>query len=247
MEAGRQTLKSNSMATYNNTLYAGLGNSANNAEVWAYNGTNWSKIGGDSINSGWTTNYERVTSLSIYEGVLYAGLGSSAGDAEVWSYSGSSWTKVGGDGVASSWNTVYEQVDALSIYGDKLIAGLGTTTGDAEVWSYDGSTWSQIGGDDINSSWTDGTYERARTLSVYDGKLYVGLGNSTGDGEVWNYDGSSWQKVAGNSINSGWGNTIEEVGAFSSYRGRLLCRNWKHGQCRCFCLGLRQKWLHSIG
>ncbi|MCA9347006.1 fibronectin type III domain-containing protein [Candidatus Saccharibacteria bacterium] len=211
----------NSMAAFNGMLYAGLGNSANDAEVWRWNGTNWTKIGGDSLNSGWTTNFERVTSLAVYNDKLVAGLGSSANDAEVWQWNGTSWTKIGGDSLNSGWTTNYEQVDSLTSYGSYLAAGLGTTAGDAEVWLWNGSTWAMIGGDGVNSSWIDGTYERARTLTVFNGKLYAGLGNSPGDGEVWEYNDSTWIKIAGNSINGGWGNSIEEVGAFSPYKGRL--------------------------
>jgi hypothetical protein len=65
-------------------------------------------------NGGWTTNFERVSSLISYKGNLIAGLGNSATDAEVWSYNGTAWSKIGGDGVLSSWNTVYEQVDAFT-------------------------------------------------------------------------------------------------------------------------------------
>ncbi len=210
-----------SLATNNGLVYAGIGNSGNDAEVWAWNGISWSKIGGDSINSGWGANYERVTAMAVLDNQLIAGLGSSTTDAEVWRWNGSTWAKIGGDGVASSWNTNYEQVDVLSIYGNSLIAGLGTTTADAEVWSYTAGVWSQIGGDDFNNSWLDGTYERVRAISVYNGNLIAGLGNSTGEGEVWSWDGSSWSKIGGNSLNLGWANAIEEVSSFSPYRGKL--------------------------
>ena len=209
------------MASYNGVLYAGLGISANEAEVWSWNGTTWTKIGGDSINSGWTTNYDRVTALAVYNNQLIAGLGSTANEAEVWSWNGAAWTKIGGDSVGSSWSTVYEQVDSLTVYGDQLVAGLGTTSGEAEVWVMNGATWTQIGGDDINSSWTDGTYERVRSLTVYNGNLIAGLGNSTGEGEVWSWNGTIWTKIGGNTINLGWGNAIEEVSSFSPYRGKL--------------------------
>jgi hypothetical protein len=56
---------------------------------------------------------------------------------------------------------------------------------------------------------------------VYNGKLYAGLGNSAGDGEVWEYSNSTWQKIAGNSLNSGWTNIVEEVSSFSPYKGKL--------------------------
>jgi hypothetical protein len=211
-----------SMATLGGNLYAGLGNSANDAEVWRWNGTTWTKIGGDSLNSGWTTNYERVSSLGIYDGQLYAGLGNTVGDAEVWRWNGSAWVKIGGDGVSSSWNTNYEQVETLAPYNGKFYAGLGNSTGDAEVWEYNGTTWTQIGGDGIGNSWLDGQYEQTKTFTVYNGKLYAGIGNSTGDGEVWEYDNGSWNKVGGGGTNSSWtANAIETIQSFSVYHGKL--------------------------
>lgn len=212
----------NAMGVYNGQLAVGLGNSANDAEVWLWNGTAWTKIGGDSLNSGWTTNFERVVSMANYNGQLYAGLGSSAGDAEVWRWNGTSWARVGGDAVNSSWNAVnYEQVDSMIVYNGRLYAGLGTGTGDAQVWEYNGTSWTQIGGDDLNGSWTVALYERVRTMAVYNGDLYAGLGNTAGDGEVWRYNGSSWSMIGGDSMSSSWTNAIEEVQSFSPYKGKL--------------------------
>jgi hypothetical protein len=210
------------LASFGGKLYAGLGSSANDAEIWVYDGSNWSKMGGDSINSGWTANYERVASMAVLNNKLYAGLGSSTGDAEVWEWDGSSWSKLGGDGVNSSWNTVYEQVESMTSYNGKLYAGLGNSTGDSELWEWNGSdTWTQIGGDGVNGSWQDGQYEQTKTLAVYNGKMYAGLGNSAGDGEVWEYASGTWNKIGGNGVNGGWGNTIETVQSFSAYKGKL--------------------------
>lgn len=211
----------NSLASYNGFLYAGLGNSANDAEVWRWNGSAWTKIGGDSLNSGWTTNYERVASLAIYNGELYAGLGLTAGDAEVWRWNGSAWAKVGGDSLNSGWGSTVEQVESMIAYNGKLYAGLGNTSGDAEVWEYNGSAWTRIGGNDVNGSWTSGTFETVRTLSTFAGDLYVGIGNSTGDGAVWKYSDGAWTKIGGQGANGGWDSTIEEVTALSNYQGKL--------------------------
>ncbi len=211
----------NSLASYGGFLYAGLGNTAGDAEVWRWNGSAWSKIGGDSINSGWTINYERVSALALYGGQLYAGLGNTAGDAEVWRWNGSAWSKIGGDGINSGWDATIEQVESMTAYNNKLIAGLGTTSGDADVWEWDGTAWSQIGGDDISGSWLSGTYENVRSMTSFSGNLIVGLGNSTGDGEAWQWSGSAWTKIGGSGINNGWNNTIEEVEAMSNYRGKL--------------------------
>ncbi|MEK7594859.1 MAG: fibronectin type III domain-containing protein [Patescibacteria group bacterium] len=211
-----------SLSTYGGNLYAGIANSANDAEVWRYNGTAWTKIGGDSTNSGWTTNYERVSSMGVYNGQLYAGLGVTAGDAEVWTWNGTAWSKVGGDGVGSSWNTNYEQVESMLPFNGKLYAGLGNSTGDAEVWEYNGTAWTQVGGDGLSSSWLDGQYEQAKTLMAYNGKLYAGLGNTAGDGEIWELDNGAWSKVAGGSVNSSWAaGSVETVQSFSAYKGKL--------------------------
>jgi hypothetical protein len=211
----------NSLASFGGILYAGIGNSNNDAEVWSWNGTTWTKIGGDSVNSGWTTNYDRVSSLGIFNGELIAGLGAGGGEAEVWSWNGTTWTKIGGDSVNSSWDSSFDQVEAMIPYDNKLFVGLGTTAGDGEVWMWDGTIWTKVGGDDLNGSWADGTYERVRTLAVYNGDLYAGLGSSTSEGEVWRYAGGLWSKVGGNSLNDSWGNTIEEVESFSAYKGKL--------------------------
>jgi hypothetical protein len=210
------------LAVYDGQLYAGLGNSTGDAEVWRFNGSAWTKVGGDGLSSSWPAGYENVLTMVAYKGELYAGLGATTGDAEVWRFNGSSWSKVGGDGLSSSWNVGYEEVLTMRVYREKLVAGIGSGTGDAQLWTYDGTIWAQIGGDDINGSWPAATYERVRAATVYNGELYVGLGDTAGDSEVWRYNGTTWTKVAGNSLNSGWGNTIEYVTTLTDYKGKLF-------------------------
>ena len=211
----------NSLASYGGQLYAGLGNSSSDAEVWRWNGSSWTKIGGDSINSGWVANYERVSAMTVFNGELYVGLGVTAGDAELWRWNGTAWAKVAGDSLNSSWNNTIEQVESLVAYNNKLYVGLGNSASDAEVWEYNGTTWTKIGGDTINSSWLSGTYERVRSMTVYNGFLFAGLGNGTGDGEAWKYDGNNWVKVGGASQNGSWNNAVEEVRSLTTFRGKL--------------------------
>lgn len=209
------------LTVFNGKLYAGLGSSASDAEVWSWDGSAWTKVGGDGVGGGWSAGHEAVMSMTVYRGELYAGLGVSTNDSEVWKYNGSTWTQVGGDGVASSWNTTYEEVFIMRIYDGKLYAGLGSGAGDAEVWQYDGSTWTQVGGSDVNNSWTGGTYERIRSMAVYNGGLYIGTGDTASDGEVWRWNGSTWTQVGGDTVNDSWGSTIEYVSALIDYHGKL--------------------------
>ncbi len=287
-----------SMTGYNGTLIVGLGGgTAGDAEVWSWNGTTWTKIGGDgtgtggqswaagtkrsvpsmtvigstlyaglqgtaagdgemwtcdlaatcTTTAGWTfrggdatgsggqswnnTTFESVWSMAVRGTNLYVGLGSSAGDAEVWTCdTGSScaqtagWTKLGGDTVNSSWaNATYEEVTALTWYRGELYAGLGASTGDAELWKWNGTNWggAAVAGDSLNGSWTDGLYERIKSLATYNGDLIVGLGDGTGEGEVWRYNTSAWSRIGGDAANSGWTNVIERISALAVYDGRL--------------------------
>jgi hypothetical protein len=239
----------NSMTVFNNEMYVGLGNTAQDAEVWKCTNTctqttGWTKVGGDASGvapQSWATagNYEIVYSMTVFYNELYVGLGSTAGDAEVWKCTGTctqttGWTKVGGDasGVApQSWATAgnYEAVESLQVYNGSLYVGLGNTVGDAEVWKCDSSCttttgWTMVGGDGVSSSWLDGVYERVRSLMVYNGELYAGLGINDGDGEVWKYNGSTWVRVAGDGVNSGWTTSptaIDNVPSLVVYQGKL--------------------------
>lgn len=226
-----------SLVTDGTNVYAGLGNSTNEAEVWRWNGTTWTKIGGDGVNSSWNTSYERVTTMVADSTTIYAGLGTSAGDAEIWRCTncdgGSpSWTKIGGDGTGTggqSWATnVYEEVSALTIVnGTTLAVGLGTTAGDAELWTCATSSctvttgWTKRGGDATGSggqSWTN-TIEEIRSITSSGTVVYVGLGVTAGDADVWRCDlggtcttTSGWTQVGGDALNSGWAaSTFERV------------------------------------
>ncbi len=210
-----------SMVHYAGNLYVGLGTGANDAEVWRWNGSTWTQVGGDSLNSGWTTNFEGVYALAADSTYLYAALGNSTTDAEVWRYNGTIWSKIGGDGVGSSWNTSYETAYSLAIYNGALIAGIGNSTTDAEVWSYNGTTWSKIGGDGVSSSWNT-SYEQINAMIVYNGALITGIGTGTDDAEVWSYNGTAWSKIGGDDVSSSWtAGTYENVRSLVVYNGDL--------------------------
>ncbi len=194
-----------SLATDGTNLYAGLGTGAGDAEVWRYNGSSWTKIGGDAINTSWAVNtYEYVHSLSFYGGNLYAGLGFSTNEAEVWRWNGSSWSQIGGDGLNSGW-TGSQQVKTLTNDGTNLYAGISIvgSAGGADVWRWNGSSWSQIGGDGFNSGWAASTFNEVMSMFYQGGSLYAGLGTSTAGtfhAEVWRYTGSTWTKLAASGI-----------------------------------------------
>ncbi len=203
------------MTDHGGTLYVGLGNSSNDAEVWSWSGSTWTKRGGDSVNSGWTTGFELVQAMVSDGTYLYAGLAATAGDAEVWRFNGTAWTRVGGDAINTSWaNSTYEYVQSLSFFNGNLYAGLSLTANDAEVWRCSSCSttpsWSKVGGDSINSGWTT-NYEGVYSMTSDATYLYAGLGNSNGDGEVWRYNGSVWSKLGGDAQGSSWSTAQGDV------------------------------------
>ncbi|MBI4034539.1 hypothetical protein HY380_01420 [Candidatus Saccharibacteria bacterium] len=205
------------LTTDGSNLYAGLGAGIGDAEAWKYNGSSWTKIGGDGLNSSWTAGvYEQVMALDYYGGNLYAGLGNSANDAEVWRWNGSVWTKIGGDSLNSGWTTNFEDVRSLTNDGTNLYAGLGASAGEAEVWKYNGTSWTKIGGDTVNTSWDATNYDRVWTMKYFGSTLYAGIGDSTGEAEVWAWNGSTWTKIGGDAVNSSWADaTYERVGSLA--------------------------------
>ncbi|HMS50505.1 MAG TPA: hypothetical protein PKA02_03690, partial [Candidatus Saccharibacteria bacterium] len=212
------------MASYNGNLVVGTtGSVIGDAEVWSWNGSSWTKLGGDGLDSSWNTNYSAAKSLAVNAGILYAGVGSTGNNGSVWKYESGSWTKIGGDGANSSWNNVFRYVTSMNFYNGELVAGgTGSTGASAEVWKWSGSTWTKIGGDGAGSSWNTATYLEVNALATYQGKLIAGVGGSAGDGEAWEYDGSTWTKIGGDSVDGSWdGITHRRVASLAVYNGDL--------------------------
>ena len=110
------------MTVYNGKLYAGLGNTAGDGEVWEYSGGTWSKIGGSLVNSSWAANtIETVRSFSVYKGKLYAGLGDSANvDASVWAYGNNGYLQSDTATQDTAWHHLAATYDgtAMKLYID---------------------------------------------------------------------------------------------------------------------------------
>jgi len=223
-------------------LYVGLGSAWADAEVWKWNGTVWSQVGGDGRFGSWDNDkYEIVTSI-VKNGTsgttLYVGLGSTNlgndGDGEVWAYNTvtEAWSQVGGDGLNGSWvygvnQGTFEIVNAL--YYDNvnnvLYAGLGSTfassNSDAEVWRWTGSgNWAKVGGDSNQSGFgwaSTAGYENVFSITSDGTNLYVGLGSTAGDGDVWMAtlaslaSTPSWSQVGGDTLNTSWPSSTYEV------------------------------------
>lgn len=237
-----------SLATDGTYLYAGLGSSASDADVWVCADCGdvmpvWSQIGGDSA-SNWNTGFSVVRGLTHVNGTLYASLGDTAGQAEVWAYSGAGviWTRIGGDGTGlagkKSWDAVFLSPEStsnvkeqafLGTFNSKLVVGTGNTPQDAEVWQCDATCttasaeWSQLGGQDFRS-WGGANLSYVSSMAVNAGKLYTGTGSTNKHATIWEYNGTTWSQVGGGNLNlpdgENW-NNYEYVLSMASYKGDL--------------------------
>ncbi len=146
------------LSWYRNELYAGLGASTGDAELWKWNGASWGgvAIAGDGLNGSWANDtYERVESLVSFNGdLMIVGTGDSTGHGEVWKYDTATWTRIGGANLNDGWTGVMERIPALAVYQGKLYAGTGATANsDATIWAYGGNVRLQSIATSQDTSW----------------------------------------------------------------------------------------------
>ena len=61
------------------------------------------------------------------------------------------------------------------------------------------------------------------------GNLCVGLGTSAGDAEVWQWNGTTWTKIGGDSGTVAGTQVLETVYTLKHYGGQSLCWPWADG------------------
>ncbi len=105
------------LGVYNGDLYAGLGASAGDAEVWKYDGSSWMHIGGDGINESWLdSTVEEIKSMTVHKGKLYVGTGNTANsDAMVWSYGNNGYVQSSTNTHNTDWHHVAARYDGTTM------------------------------------------------------------------------------------------------------------------------------------
>ncbi len=225
---------------YNSTdakLYASIGDTAGEGEVWRYDTTTWVKVGGDAVGAAgkksWdayfttpesaagTNSTKELAYVGTYNNKLVVGTGNTPQDAEVWlcdANCGSSatpdWSEIGGRDFRSWGAANLSYVTSMAVNAGKLYVGTGTTNKHASIWEYNGSTWTQVGGGTLNLSagyfWDN--YEYVLAMASFKGDLYAGFGSLPAggdDGDVWKYSAGAWTQVGGTAYNaSAAGDTI---------------------------------------
>ena len=195
----------------------------------------WTEFGGsgnDLSPNSFGANAGDVQAITVSGTSLIVGVSSFLTSGRVWrcdisdldavgGYSCSNstgWYVIGGNHAFNSWTNRGINGVLTLISGDGMVFG-GTyganSTGPATVWRYDRTNaslpWQIIGGSKANPGdsstlgWDPLTYEAIQSMTFQDGYLFVGLGNGTGDSEVWRCSGCvsgtpSWEKIGGDGI-----------------------------------------------
>ncbi len=186
-------------ASFDNRLFVGTGDDNGEANIQIFDGSYW------TASTTFAANYNTVLSMAPYNGKLYAGLGSDDGEGDIYEYTATSstWTL--------SHDGALDGVYSMAAYNGKLYAGMGNDDGEADLYVFDGTSWT------LAKDFGDfsATTERIAALEVYNGKLYIGIYDSTntGLGDVYVYDGSTYAL----SFNS----TAGAIMGFSTYNGKL--------------------------
>ena len=59
-------------------------------------------------------------------------------------------------------------------------------------------------------------------MAIYKGNLIAGLGGTAaGEAELWQWDGTIWDKIGGDVENSSWDSTFEQVESLIQFNNRL--------------------------
>lgn len=165
-----------SLVSYNGSLYAGLGQSTTDAEIWELTGSSWTKIGGDGVTGSWNTNYETIESMTVHLNALYSGLGRSTTDAEVWRYMNDYSVSV----IKTSDDSLYANILGL----DETPWWLAITPDDKKVYvsNTDGNTVSAI---DV------ATNTLLVNIPVGTTPRHIAISNDSSTAYVCNYDSAT--------------------------------------------------------
>lgn len=164
---------------FNDELYWGVGNWVTGAELWRYDGIQFTQVitggFGDPLNKA-------VSALAEFQGYLYAGMFNDSAP-QVWrSPDGDAWSQVapGEIGASGAQHDV-----ALEVHGYQLYLAVANETTGMEVWrTADGEHWQQVGfggfGDPDNQR---PYFDNA--LTNFNGHLYVGSTNFTAGATIF--------------------------------------------------------------
>ncbi len=223
------------MTVYNNRLIVGT-SKPGGAEVYQYDGTNWSVISqatAGTIRSGGTTQINAITAMAVYDGKLFIGTGTTNGRAEVYRYDGgTTWTAIDSvpGTIVQGGSAAYDAVAAMVVANNLLYIGV-NKFGLGAIYVYS----TGVGG---TSSWVaegnsppDTTVNGITAMAEWNGHVYFGT-TQKAKAEVMRVDDSNtWASQtatnfvivssAQGTIATGGTGSIDQVSSMAVYNNKL--------------------------
>lgn len=222
------------LAPFNGLLYAGQGRSSGDGDVLVCDPT----ISGSAnlCESGdWAISYngtqESIESLATFNGRLYFGQGIGNGDGDIYICNPANAGSLDRCDNAADWtlsrNGATDIVRSMIVFNDTLYAGFGNDAGEGDIYLCNPTTTGNASTCE-SGDWSlsyNGTLNDVHAFTVFNGKLYAGIGATTaGSGDILMCD----PVVSGNAnrCESGdwsvvFNGTQEAIYALAVYQGRL--------------------------
>jgi hypothetical protein len=165
-------------ANFRGSLVMPVLNPTTGMEVWSYNGSGFTQIGGPGPTTWGANQVAGMAAYSEVEDALYMGTFEPTGTvgAQLWRYNGTTWTNVITGGMGDVNNKAFQPL----VRGGELFLSTYNTTSGCKVLKRTGSGFtpvSQAGFDGTNNN-------QAAFIANYGGKIVATTLNTAG-GEVW--------------------------------------------------------------
>jgi hypothetical protein len=218
--------RARAITDFDDKILVGInGPNEGDAAIWAFSDGGWEKWGGAGINGSWRDS-EEVVSIVVYREQVFVGLISTKHGATVWKFGEGGWKMVGGDPQMGWDRKMYPAALSMTTFRDRLVVALsvaglkGWQNKPPSIHAFDGKHWEKIAGPDTWSKAYGGIYE---LFSDSGDSLYAAMGGREAQGDVWRYDGTTWEKIGGDGIRGSWINPgITWVLRFQRFQGRLI-------------------------
>ncbi len=230
------------MAVFNGQLYVGL-SKIGGAQVYrldSINGTSstWTSIANadGKLKTGGNASLDGVSAMTVMGGKLFAATYVGAGHAEVYRYEGTqgAWTDLASAQGTFITATLMDKVNSMVSFNNSLYIGVAKAGATAEIDKYtptanNDTTWARV----ATGTGTIGACTSATdvpSMTVYNGKLYAGTINTSGQAAICRYDDTAgatsirWVSVANSvtgTIAKGGTSSIRGAIAMTVYNGRL--------------------------
>ena len=202
-------------ATYNGWLYFGTGNRNSGGELYRWNGAGNPVLVPESA-GGWGdgTDSYMVVPVGVMDGRLLVCVGNDDTGLRMYSFDGSHWARVVGAGTpyASGFGNSDNELAVMligesAIYHEKMFLMVQNSTDGFSVYTYDGTAFVLVGAPSATPDahhWSKSQAYAGATMSAIDDRVYLGTIEMTGGigGELWSWNGSQWNKVAGAGIDT---------------------------------------------